>query len=52
MYALGFRGMSDLVVQVQHFIVNKVEDDRHLTKSYKICARHFFIILDSIEGDS
>ena len=42
MYAVGFPGMLDLVVQVQHFIVDKVEDGRHLTKSNKIYAKHFF----------
>ena len=52
MYAVGFPGMPDQVVQVQHFIVNKFEDGRHLTKSNKICGKHFFIILDRIEGDS
>ena len=42
MYAVGFPGMPDLVVQIHHFIVNKVEDGRNLTKSNKICAKHFF----------
>ena len=42
MYAVGFTGMPDLVVKVQHFIVDKVEDGRHLTKSNKICAKHFY----------
>ena len=42
MYAVGFPGMTDLVVQLQYFIVNKVEDGRYLTKSNKICAKHFF----------
>ena len=27
MYAVGFPGMPDLVLQVQHFIVNKVEEE-------------------------
>ena len=52
MYAVDFPGMPDLVVQVQHFIVNKVEDGRHLTKSNKICAKHFFYHFDRIEGNS
>ena len=43
MYAVGFPGLPDLVVQAQHFIVNKVEDVRHLTKSNKICAEHLFL---------
>ena len=27
---------------VQHFIVDKIEDSRHLTKSNKIRVKHFF----------
>ena len=43
MYSVGFPGMPDLVVQAHYIIVNKVEDVRHLTKSNKICAKHFFL---------
>ena len=45
---LVFSGMADLVVQVQHFIVNKVEDK----VKYNLCQTFFFILLDRIEGDS
>ena len=54
MYAVGFLGMQDLVVWpervIQHFIVDKIRDDRQLTKSNKIRVKHIFIVLDRING--
>ena len=53
-YAVGFLGMQDLVVWpervIQHFIVDKIRDDRQLTKSNKIRVKLIFIVSDRING--
>ena len=52
MYAVGFPGIPDLVVQPEGsstFFVDKIEDGRHLTKSLKFVSNIFFIILYRIE---